>query len=175
MGNTAAASILSSPESLHKLTAIYEKFRDRHGSTIPILQELQEQFGYLPEEAMGWLSERFGIPESHFYGVATFYAQFHLKPRGKHIVTVCTGTACHVKGSDKIVAALRRELDLKDGEVTTHDRELTLETINCVGACSLAPVVIVSKKVLGAATTDMTLKAVKPYIKKHEGSHGDDQ
>ncbi len=152
-----------------QLDALHEKFRNQKGATIAILQEVQETFGYVPMEAIGWLSDRLEIPECHFFGVATFYSQFHMKPRGKNVITACTGTACHVKGSDKIVTAIRRELGLGEGEDTTQDLEFTLETLNCVGACSLAPVVIINKKYHGTSSSDKILKVLKPMMKKCGG------
>lgn len=143
------------------LKQLAEKFRADEGNVISLLQDTQEAFGYVPEEAVQWFSRELDIPLSRFYGVATFYAQFHLKPRGKNIITACCGTACHVKGSDRIIANLKRELNLNGDENTTEDRKFTLEQVACVGACSIAPVVIVNKKVHGKMTTDKMAKELK--------------
>ncbi|MFZ5998142.1 MAG: NAD(P)H-dependent oxidoreductase subunit E [Nitrospirota bacterium] len=143
------------------LKQLAEKFRADEGNVISLLQDTQEAFGYVPEEAVQWFSRELDIPLSRFYGVATFYAQFHLKPRGKNIITACCGTACHVKGSDRIIANLKRELNLNGDENTTEDRKFTLEQVACVGACSIAPVVIVNKKVYGKMTTDKMAKELK--------------
>jgi NADH:ubiquinone oxidoreductase subunit E len=143
------------------LEKIYRKYCHEKGSIIPILQEFENEFGYIPEEAIRWIAERLEIPESRFFGVATFYAQFHLKPRGKRIITACSGTACHVKGSERLINGIRRELNLEEGEDTTEDMEFTFEKVNCVGACSIAPVVIIDKKVYGKATTDKIIKEIK--------------
>jgi len=153
---------------IEKLESVYSHYRDGGGSVISILQHMQEVFGYIPQDAVNWFSDRTGIPESKFFGVATFYAQFHLKPRGKNIVTACCGTACHVKGSDRIISRLRDDLGLSDGESTTADGEFTLEKVACVGACSIAPVVIVNRKVFGKMTPDKTAREMKNY--KDKGS-----
>lgn len=144
-------------ETLNKLLEEYKK----NGNIISLLQEIQESLGYIPEDAVNWFSKKLGIPASKFFGVATFYSQFHLKPRGKNIITACCGTACHVKGSEKIIDKLRKELKLSDDEVTTGDNEFTLEKVNCVGACSIAPVVLVNKKVVGKASSDMMIKEIR--------------
>jgi len=154
--------------SLGELQSIYDKYKDMPGSTIPILQEIQEQFGFLPEDAVNWVADRLDVPRSTFFGVATFYSQFYLTPRGKNIVTVCCGTACHVKGSEKILTTLQRELGLSDEKETTDDLNFTIEKVNCVGACSIAPVVIVNKTVHGKAVRDKILRTVKGLEKEEQ-------
>ncbi len=144
-----------------KLQGLVKNFRENEGNIISLLQETQEVFGYIPEEAVYRLSEELDIPASSFFGVATFYAQFHLKPRGKHIITACCGTACHVKGSERIINNLKRDLCLTESENTTEDKKFTLEQVACVGACSIAPVVIINKKVYGKMTTDKVAKELK--------------
>lgn len=144
-------------ETLNSLLEEYQK----NGNTISLLQEIQESFGYIPEDTVNWFSRKLNIPASKFFGVVTFYSQFHLKPRGKNIITACCGTACHVKGSEKIIDKLRNELKLPENESTTEDKEFTIEKVNCVGACSIAPVVLVNKKVVGKASPDMMLKEIK--------------
>lgn len=128
---------------------------------ISLLQEVQEVFGYIPEKAALWFSKKLDIPASRFYGVATFYTQFHLKPRGKNVVTVCRGTACHVKGSERLLNRLLLELGIPPGEDTTEDLKFTLEKVNCVGACGIAPVVILNKKIHGKMTLDKLMKDIK--------------
>ena len=149
------------------LEGIYQKYRQMGASsTIPIMQDIQESFGYLPEDAVNWIADRMDLPRSSFFGVATFYSQFHMKPRGKNVITVCSGTACHVKGSEKIINSTRRHFNFYDDQDTTADMEFTLEKVNCVGACSIAPVVIINKKVHGKASSAAILKAVKALSKK---------
>jgi NADH:ubiquinone oxidoreductase subunit E len=148
------------------LEKIYQGHKDSEGNIISLLQSIQSELGYIPENAVVWFSKRLDIPASRFFGVATFYAQFHLQPRGKHIVTTCCGTACHVKGSERLINGLIRELGLPDGESTTGDREFTLEKVNCVGACSIAPVVIVNNKVHGKMTADALMREIKKLKEK---------
>lgn len=148
------------------LEKLYEKYRGLKGAVIPILQDIQEEFGYLPEDAVNWIADRMEMPRSNFYGVATFYAQFYLTPRGKHIVTCCSGTACHVKGSERIINSVMREVGLQEGQETTDDMEFTVEKVNCVGACSIAPVTIINKKVYGKSTSQGILKEIKGLRKK---------
>ena len=138
---------------------------ENEGNIISLLQDIQTEFGYIPEDAVAWFSKRLDIPASRFYGVVTFYSQFHLKPRGKNIITACCGTACHVNGSDKIIDGLRRELGLAKGEDTTEDNEFTLEEVACLGTCSFAPIVLVNGKVHGKAKVDKVLKEIKPLGK----------
>lgn len=144
-----------------KLTKILENYKNHEGNLISLLQDIQGEFGYISEEAVSSLAKKLEIPASNFYGVATFYSQFHLKPRGRNIITACTGTACHVKGADKLITGIQKELGLSSGEDTTKDMGFTLEKVNCVGACSIAPVVIVNSKVVGKASQDIIVKEIK--------------
>jgi len=143
------------------LEKIYADHIENEGNVISLLQNIQHEFGYVPEDAVMWFSKKLDIPASRFYGIATFYAQFHLAPRGKNIVTTCCGTACHVKGSERLITGLEKELCLSAGESTTEDKEFTLEKVNCVGACSIAPVVIINDKVHGKMTADNLMKEVR--------------
>lgn len=144
-----------------RLEKIYRRFRENEGNLISILQDIQEEFGYLPQEAIYWFSEKLDVPPATFFGIATFYAQFHLKPRGKNIITVCSGTACHVKGSEKLINTAKKELNLSEDNSTTEDGLFTFEQVNCVGACSIAPVVIINKKVFGKMSTDKLVKELR--------------
>ena len=123
---------------------------------IPILQDVQERFGYLPKEAMFDVSKFLGIPESRVYAVASFYAQFRFKPMGKNTVMVCRGTACHVKGAPRILDEFKRELGIGENE-TTEDQEYTLETVACLGCCALAPCAMINDEV----AANLTPKKVK--------------
>jgi len=142
-----------------------EKIVDKHGgkksALIGILHEIQTLHNYLPEEALRKVSERLGISLPHVYSVATFFRAFSLTPKGKHAIAVCMGTACHVRGGKRIAEELERELGIKAGE-TTKDLEFTLETVNCLGACALGPVVAVDGNYYG----HMTTSKVKPLLKK---------
>lgn len=145
---------------------ILEKHRMGQGSVISLLQDMQETFGYIREDAVRWFSTQLNIPESNFYGVATFYAQFYLKPRGKNIITGCCGTACHVKGSGVIIEKIREKLKIPDGERTSRDGKFTLESVACVGACSIAPVFIANKKVFGKMTAEKAKEMIEAIDKE---------
>jgi NADH:ubiquinone oxidoreductase subunit E len=120
----------------------------KKGLLIPILHRIQEDYGYLPGEALERLSKKLGLPLAEIYSVASFYHQFHFSPRGKKIVRVCMGTACHVRGASKVLDALKEHFKIEVGE-TTEDLTLTLETVGCVGCCGLAPVATVNEDVVG--------------------------
>ena len=143
---------------LETFKTIAEKYRQNEGNIISLLQDTQEVFGYIPREAIDYFSTTLDVAPSRFFGVVTFYAQFRMKPTGRHKITACCGTACHVRGSDRILNSLRSELKLEPDEDTTKDGEFTLEQVNCVGACSIAPIVVVDKKVYGKTTSDKILK-----------------
>lgn len=138
------------------------------GALIPVLQKVQDALGWLPKPAMDRIAAGLRIPASNVYGVATFYAQFRLKPVGKYIIKVCHGTACHVAGATKITEAFERELAVKDGE-TTADRMFTLESVACLGCCSLAPVAMVQKEAHGRLTGDKVAKVISDYRKADGG------
>ena len=134
-----------------KLEAILSRYNKENGSLIPILQEAQEEFGYLPQEVMRGIARFLRLPESTVYGVSTFYAQFKFTPIGRQVIRVCRGTACHVRGATHILREMEKRLAIKPGE-TTGDLEYTLETVACIGACALAPTITVDKKVYGQMT-----------------------
>ncbi|HEX8947768.1 MAG TPA: NAD(P)H-dependent oxidoreductase subunit E, partial [Dissulfurispiraceae bacterium] len=144
-----------------RLDQIIADYREKDGNVIFLLQETQDALGYIPEEAINYFSEELDIPASRFYGVVTFYSQFHLKPRGKNIVSVCCGTACHVKGGTKIAERVQKELGLSAEGETTGDKQFTFEIVRCVGACSIAPVVLVNNKAYAEMTADGTSKLIK--------------
>ncbi len=128
---------------------------DAHArDVIAILQELQEHYRYLPRPLFAYLSQRMGLSEASLYSVATFYENFSLEPKGKFVIKVCDGTACHVRKSIPILARLRSELNLRDGQATTPDLGFTVETVSCLGACGLAPVITVNDKVYPAMTPE---------------------
>lgn len=124
---------------------ITARYRGKEGVLVHILEDLQEEFGYLPEEALSVVATERGLSLAEIYGVASFYARFYFTPRGKNIVRVCTGTACHVRGASRVLAKLEEGLGLKCGE-TSPDLKYTLETVSCVGCCALAPVVVVNER-----------------------------
>ena len=127
---------------------------------IPLLQEIQKRHGYLSEEMLEAVAGEIGMPVADFYGVATFYSQFRFTPSGKHLIKVCKGTACHVAGADILFSAISDELGVGDGE-TTEDLLFTLESVACLGCCSLAPVVMIDEKVYGKLTAVKIRKILK--------------
>ena len=138
---------------------------------VNVLHDLQAEFRYLPEEALRMAAEHLGVPAARIFGVATFYEGFHLKPRGEHICTVCMGTACHVRGSPRLLDQLERDFGVKAGQ-TTGDLKVTLETVNCVGACALGPLVIVDGEYHGNMSTAKLGKLVGAVGGKKEGAQG---
>ena len=133
---------------------------------ISALQDVQDHYGYLPQPAMDELARLSGFPVAKFYGVATFYAQFHLKPHGKHTVRVCRGTACHVRGAPKIMDSVIRHLGVQDGE-TTPDMRFSLETVACLGTCFLSPVMLVDTKYYGNLTPEKAVKVLENLTESH--------
>lgn len=148
------------------LEKIVASCRAQGGNVIFLLQETQGAFGYVPKEAVDYFSEELGIAPSKFYGVATFYSQFRRKPTGKNVIVACCGTACHVKGAEKISNSLRRELNIPEDEDTSQDGEFTLEKVACLGTCSVAPVVLINGDVRGKTTTDKVVREVRALRKK---------
>ena len=136
-----------------KLLEVIAKYKGQKGALMPIMQEAQEIYGYLPYQVQKIISDETGIPIEKIYGVATFYAQFSMSPKGKYIVSVCLGTACYVKGAGKILEEVEKSLGIGDGECTA-DGKFSLEVCRCVGACGLAPVMIVAGDVYGKMTPD---------------------
>jgi NADH-quinone oxidoreductase subunit E len=145
---------------LKLLDSLIEKYKGKKGSLIPLLQGAQSIYGYIPTAAFEKISEETGISLSDMYGVATFYAQFRLKPAGKHIIKVCHGTACHVQNADAITDAIKEALGVTDGE-TTPDRLFTLESVACLGCCSLAPVMMIGEETYGKLTGASAVKVIK--------------
>ena len=141
------STVISAEELTERLAPILAKYDEGDGAVISLLQDVQEEFGFLEEGAMSASAFAMNLPVSHLYGVASFYSQFYFEPRGKNIVRVCTGTACHIRGAPAIQAKLEEELGVLAGE-TTDDMAFTLETVNCVGCCALAPVITINDRVL---------------------------
>jgi NADH-quinone oxidoreductase subunit E len=153
---------MSKAIDLSLLEPILEKYQFQEEALITILQETQEAYGYLPEEILSHISQRLKIAMSRIYAVVTFYAQFYLTPRGKNIVRVCRGTACHVRGVMSILSTIENLLGIQDSE-TTADLKFTLETVACLGACAMGPVVVINNKYYGKMTpakTETVLKAI---------------
>ncbi len=135
---------------------------------LPLLQEIQAAYGYLPGPVLARASERTGIPLSRMYGVATFYAQFYMQPHGKHTVRCCRGTACHVRGGKKVINAVRGALGVEDGQ-TTEDMLFSLETVACLGACALSPVMVVDNTYYGKMTPRRAEQILRQMQKEEQG------
>ncbi len=149
-----------------KLNNIIEKHGRTLSSLIPILQEVQDEYRYLPEEVLTYVATALGLPPATVFGVATFYAQFSTEPKGRYIIRVCNGTACHVRGSDTVHYAVRRAVGLEAGRKTTNDLTFTVERVNCVGACSMAPVVTVNGERVFGEMTQTEATALIERLKK---------
>jgi len=149
---------------LSLMEPVFDKYRAQKGALIPILQNAQDVYGYLPREVLQLIADRQGVSLGKVYGVATFYAQFYLEPRGKHILKVCDGTACHVKGTPLLVTALEDGFGINPGE-TTDDGDLTVELVYCLGSCALAPVAVFDDQVLGRVRPELMVRQVKKHIK----------
>ena len=147
-----------------KLVEIIEKHSEERGALLNLLLEVQEKYRYLPKDALGEISSTMDIPLSRLYSIASFFKDFSLTPRGKHTISICTGTACQVWGAQRLVERVGEELNIKPGE-TTEDLQFTLDTVNCPGCCGLAPVVIVDKEIYGKVTRNKLLSLIKKYKK----------
>jgi NADH-quinone oxidoreductase subunit E len=141
---------------------LLDHYRDYEGGLIPVLQEAQNIYGYLPADALEKISQELSIPFSEVFGVVTFYSQFHLKPRGRNIIRVCLGTACHVLGGSKIMDALKDALGVDNGG-TTEDLRYTLESVACIGACGLAPCIMINDDTHGRLVPADMKKILEQY------------
>jgi NADH-quinone oxidoreductase subunit E len=151
-GDIMAKDNLTKADVQDKLKEIFSRYHGDRQELIPILQETQEQFRYLPAAAMREIARFLHIPESTTYGVSTFYAQFKLIPIGRRVIRICRGTACHVRGASKVLSEMEKRLGIKPGE-TTDDLEYTLETVACIGACALAPTMTIDNETYGKMST----------------------
>jgi NADH-quinone oxidoreductase subunit E len=141
---------------------VLEKYNGDKSALIDVLHDTQSTIGYLPKEALEEIHKGLNVPLSRVFSVATFFKAFSLTPRGRHLITICMGTACHVRGSDKVLAQMEKELGIKSGE-NTPDLKFTLETVNCVGACALGPMVIIGEDYHGEMTPEKVTDVLKNY------------
>ena len=141
---------------------IENQFGNNKENLIMILQAIQKKYNYIPRPALNYLATKIGVPYSQIYGVATFYATFSLEPRGRNIISICTGTACHVRGAERIREQICDSIDIKDGQ-TTEDGRFTLETVRCIGCCSLGPVVKINEDMHARLNTDEVEKVLNQY------------
>ncbi|MEA3459885.1 MAG: NAD(P)H-dependent oxidoreductase subunit E [Chloroflexota bacterium] len=150
---------------MSKIDAIIDKYGGEQRALTTMLQDVQAEYYYLSKEALQRVSERMGLPLIQVYQVAKFYKAFSLEPRGRHLITVCLGTACHVRGGVRIVEQIGRSLGIAPGE-TTEDRQFTLETVNCLGCCALGPVMVVDGKYHGKMAASRVDRVLKRYMKE---------
>ncbi len=159
---------------MDKVNKIIDKYKGKKSALIGILQDIQTEYNYLPKEALIHLSKSLDVSLIRIYGIATFYKSFSLKPRGKHLISVCLGTACHVRGAVRVLEKVERSLNIKPGQ-TTKNLMFTLETVNCLGACALGPLMVVDGKYFGkmaSAKVDKILKAYKDNEENLRGKRG---
>ena len=154
---------------LEPLNKILENSENKKKDLIPVLQRAQNVYGYLPKEVLVEVGKRLGLSFVEVYGVVPFYSQFHLQPRGENVIRVCMGTACHVRGGDKILEKIKSQLKISDGE-TTEDLEFTLETVACIGACGLAPVIMINDDTHGRLEPKDIPNILKNYRKEKSSS-----
>lgn len=157
----AARDVALSARQFEKVCTILDQYGRDPAKLIPILQGVQAEYRYLPQEVMTYVATALGLPPARVYGVATFYSHFALEPRGKYVVRLCDGTACHVKGSEGLLEAVRKHLRLAEGKKTTPDMLFTVETVSCLGACGLAPVMVVNDDVHGQLTPEKAVEIVR--------------
>ena len=154
---------MSKSKDLGKIDKILGRYQGQSSGLVGMLQDIQGQYKYLPKEALTYLSERLKVPLSQTYSLATFYKAFSLRPRGKYLISVCMGTACHVRGATRILEELQRALKIEPGQ-TTSDRKFSLETVNCLGACALGPLMVIN----GAYYGNMSTRKVSSILKKYQ-------
>lgn len=145
---------------LAPLEVVFEEYESKKGAIIPVLQKAQDIYGYLPKDVLQTISRRMRVPLSQVYGVATFYSQFYLTKRGRHIVRQCDGTACHVRGSARIISVVERDLGISAGE-TTPDYRVTYEVVYCLGSCGLAPTAVIGDNVYGHLNPEKMIELVR--------------
>ncbi|MCB5234048.1 MAG: NAD(P)H-dependent oxidoreductase subunit E [Candidatus Cloacimonetes bacterium] len=155
-------------QSFNKVIEIVDRYDRSESKIIPILQAVQEEYRYLPQEVMTFIATSLGISPARLYGVATFYSHFSLEPKGKHIVKMCDGTACHVRGSTAVIDAIREKLNLTAKKITTDDMMFTFETVSCLGACGLAPVLVVDDEVHGMTTAEKAIQLIEEIVEKEK-------
>lgn len=166
MNRKAVAPFKGTKKQENELREFILQEKDEPGALMPVLQKAQEIYGYLPIEVQTIVADMLGISLSEVYGVVTFYSQFSLNPKGDHRISVCLGTACYVKGADKILEALEEKLEIKVGECTP-DGVFSLDSCRCVGACGLAPVMMIDDDVYGRMTVDQIDGILHKYIEKN--------
>ena len=169
MADKTLATFKGTQEQQDELMAVIAKNKELPGALLPVLHEAQEIYGYLPIEVQQMVADGLGVSLSEVYGVATFYSRFSLTPKGKHRISVCLGTACYVKGADKVLEEVEKKLGIKSGECT-EDGLFSIDSCRCVGACGLAPVMMIDEEVYGKLTPAEVDKILDKYIAEEGGS-----
>lgn len=157
---------MNNQEMITRVDDILSEFGTEKAQLINIMQAIQKEYRYLPEESLTYISNKMGISEAKIYGVATFYENFSLNPKGKYVIKICDGTACHVRKSIPILDALRRQLKVTEKNKTTDDMMFTLETVSCLGACGLAPVITINDVVYPKMTPDAVVEIINSIIEE---------
>lgn len=145
-----------------KALDIIKQYKEKRGALILVLQKIQDAYGFLPESLLDLVADGLNVYLTDVYGVVTFYSQFYLTPRGKNVVRICRGTACHVKGSDRIMEKILEKLEVVPGEMSS-DGNFTVEEVACLGACGMAPVIVINKETFGEVTTAQSLEVLESY------------
>lgn len=168
MADMLTAEMLDGQKKFQNVNEILKKYECKKTNLIAILQNIQEQYRYLPEDILTYVSSAMDLSPASVFGVATFYSQFSLSPKGKYEIKVCDGTACHVRGSMPVYNAVTNKVGLKGENITTDDLKFSVETVSCLGACGLAPVVVINDKVYPAMTSDAISIIIGKLMKEEE-------
>jgi NADH-quinone oxidoreductase subunit E len=172
MNTTSSDTAMTASQSVRQFThvlEIIEKYNHDKRRLITILQEVQEEYRYLPQQVLTYIATALDMPVAEVFGVATFYAHFSLEAKGKYVIKVCDGTACHVKGSTKLIDTINSKLKLTKDKHTTDDMLFTLEAVSCLGACGLAPVMVVNEKVYGQVTAKKCEEIIDEIVESEQG------
>jgi len=169
MGNAQKTESADGLRKFEKVCQIIDKYNRDPSKLIPILQEVQHEYRYLPEQVQSYIATSLGLSPARVFGVASFYANFALEPKGRYVIHVCDGTACHVKGSNGIKEAICDLLKVSDAKKTTNDMLFTLETVSCLGACGLAPVMTINDEVHGQVTPAKAVELIKAIMEREQG------
>lgn len=151
-------------EEKSRVDEIIERYGNEEANLIPILQDVQKEYNWLPQDMLTYIAQKLNLSLVDLFGVATFYKSFSLKPRGKHLITVCLGTACHVRGGPRILREIERRINIDPGE-TTEDKQFTLETVNCLGCCAIGPIVVIDGEYYGQMNTKKVVSLLGKYSK----------
>ena len=164
MSTVALNPTASTARQFERVCEILDRHHNDPARLIPVLQAVQEEYRYLPEEVLTFVATALDLPPAHVYGVASFYAHFALEPKGKYVVKLCDGTACHVRQSIPILDALRKRLNVSQERATTPDMLFTVETVSCLGACGLAPVMVINEQVYGQVTPERAVSLIDEIV-----------